>query len=239
MLLRQLQEFDLQIQAINSRAEEMREDLEELNQLHDGLNDSLLTQKKQLSDTRAMMKEKEDLLANNEERHNLSKSRLNQVSNTREYNALEKEMETIRKMNGLYEEERESLREAIEGSEADVADKQGKVAHLKSQIDEALSIMEHEAATAGAKTNKLSAARLTVRNQIEKTLVRRYEFIAGRRPGKAVVSAHQGMCTGCNMMLPPQLYNELQLDLKILQCTNCQRILFYESEEDRARNKAG
>jgi predicted nucleic acid-binding Zn-ribbon protein len=38
------------------------------------------------------------------------------------------------------------------------------------------------------------------------------------------------------MMLPPQLYNELQLDQKILQCTNCQRILFYESEEDRARN---
>ena len=67
----------------------------------------------------------------------------------------------------------------------------------------------------------------------------RPEFIAGRRPGKAVVAAHQGMCTGCNMMLPPQLYNELQLDLKILQCTTCQRILFYESEEDRARNNAG
>ena len=235
MLLRDLQEFDLQIQAINSRAEEMREDLEELNQLHDGLNDSLLTQKKQLDDTRAMMKEKEDLLASNEDRHNLSKSRLNQVSNTREYNALEKEMETLRKMNATLEEERESLREAIEGSEADVADKAAKVANLKAQIDEAVSIMEEEAASAGAKTAKLTAERLTVRNQIDKLLVRKYEFIAGRRPGRAVVVAQQGMCSGCNMMLPPQLYNELQLDQKILQCTNCQRILFYETEEERAR----
>ena len=194
MLLRQLQEFDLQIQAINSRAEEMREDLDELNQLHDGLNDSLLTQKKQLDDTRAMMKEKEDLLASNEERHNLSKSRLNQVSNTREYNALEKEMETIRKMNGLLEEERESLREAIEGSESDVTDKESKVANLKAQIDEAVSIMESEAASAGDKTAKLSAERLGVRSQIEKTLVRRYEFIAGRRPGRAVRSAARRDC---------------------------------------------
>jgi predicted nucleic acid-binding Zn-ribbon protein len=69
--------------------------------------------------------------------------------------------------------------------------------------------------------------------------VRRYEFISGRRPGRAVVPAREGRCTGCNMMLPPQLFNELQLNTKILQCTNCQRVLYFETEEEQKRASAG
>ena len=58
----------------------------------------------------------------------------------------------------------------------------------------------------------------------------KYEQIFERRGGSAVVVGRQGVCTGCHMNVPPQMYNELQKFRDIRQCPNCHRILFYRPE---------
>ena len=62
------------------------------------------------------------------------------------------------------------------------------------------------------------------------TLRVKYEQIFERRGGSAVVVVRQGVCTGCHMNVPPQMYNELQKFRDIRQCPNCHRILFYRPE---------
>ena len=57
------------------------------------------------------------------------------------------------------------------------------------------------------------------------------------RVARADAEAHN--IVGMQTERPASFATQLQLDQKILQCTTCQRILFYESEEDRARNNAG
>jgi predicted nucleic acid-binding Zn-ribbon protein len=148
-------------------------------------------------------------------------------------------MEALRKLNGTLTEERESLREAVDGHQIDVQDKETKTRELERQINEALASVESESATATQQTSALSVEREKLKAELSKPLVRRYEFISGRRPGRAVVPAREGRCTGCNLMLPPQLFNELQLNTKILQCTNCQRVLYFETEEEQKRASAG
>jgi predicted nucleic acid-binding Zn-ribbon protein len=43
-----------------------------------------------------------------------------------------------------------------------------------------------------------------------------------------VVTARGGICTGCRMHIPPQLFNELQkFRDHVRQCPNCHRILLW------------
>ena len=46
--------------------------------------------------------------------------------------------------------------------------------------------------------------------------------------GIGLVSVIEGNCQGCNMKLPPQLYNVLQRGNSIEQCPSCLRIIFWD-----------
>jgi predicted nucleic acid-binding Zn-ribbon protein len=43
--------------------------------------------------------------------------------------------------------------------------------------------------------------------------------------GNAVAEITSGVCRGCHISLPPQLYNQILRAERVFQCPNCQRIL--------------
>lgn len=229
--LKKLQEYDLEIQEIAGKTDELRAQLDELVSMYDALTASLEGQRAQLEETRALMRDKEIEIETNTDRYNQSKAKLNTVSNTREYNALEREMDQLRKMRAQLEEERDSLKEAVEESEADVNDKAEKTSELEAQIKEEESAIESEQSKSKRRINKLEKERDSLKGDLPKQLVRRYAFISSRRPGPAVVPAVDGTCKGCQMILPPQLYNELFSATKLIQCPTCQRILYLGKSE--------
>ena len=46
------------------------------------------------------------------------------------------------------------------------------------------------------------------------------------------VGVRDGICTGCNIAIPPQSFIELQGGKQILSCPNCQRLIFWEEHFD-------
>ena len=58
-------------------------------------------------------------------------------------------------------------------------------------------------------------------------VLKRYGNIRMRR-GLAVVSVRNGTCQGCNMNIPPQLYNVLQRGQTVETCPSCHRIIYWE-----------
>ncbi len=233
-LLRKLQDYDLEIQEIHAKTDRLRESLDELQHAYDALNEAPIAQKQQLDEARALMRDKDRELEENVDRYNQSKTKLNAVANTKQYNALEKEMETLKRMRAQLEEERDTLRENVESFEADVNEKAQRIGVIETQIREEQTSIDAAAADGDVRARELQGERDKIKRDIEKTIVRRYEFILGRRPGPAVVPAIGGVCKGCNMATPPQLFNELQTGRKFIQCPNCQRILYYQQEADAA-----
>ena len=61
-------------------------------------------------------------------------------------------------------------------------------------------------------------------------LRKRYQLLLDRRGGVAVVEARNGACLGCNMHLPPQLFNSLYLAKEVQTCPHCNRLLYVEKE---------
>jgi predicted nucleic acid-binding Zn-ribbon protein len=48
------------------------------------------------------------------------------------------------------------------------------------------------------------------------------------RRGLAMVPVKNGTCQGCNMNIPPQLFNTLQRGNSIEVCGNCNRIIYWD-----------
>ena len=77
-----------------------------------------------------------------------------------------------------------------------------------------------------AAVSEASTRRQTIASQVTGDLISRYELIFSRRGGTAVVEVAGGICQGCYMNVPPQLWNEIIRNEKVHLCPSCQRILF-------------
>jgi predicted nucleic acid-binding Zn-ribbon protein len=200
-------EIDQALQARKETAEEERQGLEGLNKLH---------------------KEKESELKQGQEKLRKAKERLLEVKTNKEYQAMLTEIDTVEKNSGRIEEEILVLYDRIDekkgfvkSQEKDLKQYQGSYEAERKQIDEELSSIDGELEIQQKKFEALVPA-------LKPDLLRRYEMIKGRRNGVAVVSARSAVCSGCNMNLPPQLYNELQRSEELICCPNCSRILYWD-----------
>ena len=70
-----------------------------------------------------------------------------------------------------------------------------------------------------------------IAEEIDASLMSRYELIFSRRGGNAVVQVTGGICQGCYMNIPPQLWNEIIRSDKVNLCPSCQRILYYKAPQ--------
>ena len=88
------------------------------------------------------------------------------------------------------------------------------------------------------KIEKEKEMRDTYLSEIDKDLLDRYKQIQGLRNGIAVAFAEAERCLGCNMKIPPQIYNEAVRAEKLVSCPNCHRILVIKPVNERAEKEA-
>ncbi|HSE84091.1 MAG TPA: C4-type zinc ribbon domain-containing protein, partial [Thermodesulfobacteriota bacterium] len=74
-----------------------------------------------------------------------------------------------------------------------------------------------------------SREREKVTSLVNSDILSMYERVK-RKNGIALVEAKNEVCTGCHMNIPPQLFNEVLTSSRIIQCPNCQRILYSEEK---------
>jgi uncharacterized protein len=220
---RQLQGFEQSLSSIAGRVEQLRTEI----QTNQAELDRLSEQDKEITASR---KKSERELAEGEVRIRNKRMRLTLVRNDKELQALTHEVDTLKETNQRLEGE---VLAAMEGADVRTAKiKELTEAIAKGRVD--LTAAEKEIAdeVEELKTNiaKTRKARDKVAENVEPSLLSRYQMIFSRRGGLAVALAKGGTCQGCRMRLPPQLYNEIQKLQQIHFCPNCQRILYYEEQ---------
>ena len=229
-LLEQLQQVDAKLQetqealtTLPAKLRSLEEDVSRVEQL-------LETERQQLADVQRYRVELDASTKADQDQLNKSKSKLTEVRTSKEYIATQRELETTRKTTGEREEELLKLMEAIESSQASIAQHEAELEGLKQHVAqeaeatrEKVVALEQQLAAHEAEHSKMAAT-------VRKDVMGKYNAIR-RRKGLAVVPAHHGVCMGCNMALPPQLFNILQRGETIEYCPSCQRIVYFETEE--------
>jgi len=166
--------------------------------------------------------------------------RLNDIRNQREYQALSREIEGTRRAVREHEEQTIELMAQKEGLETKIEGLQDTLAVDAVDGDAERKRVESEVAELDKTIATMTARRDELGPEVKGSLLRKYENIRAKRLGVGLVPAVGGSCSGCNMRLPPQLYNILQRVDSIETCPSCQRILVYQPvlEEDGTSESA-
>ena len=166
-------------------------------------------------------------------------AKLYTLSNNREHQAATREIADIKRSNREREEKTLAIMENLEilgpevkklGEDLKENEKTYKEAQKKS--DKRLKELKDEIAEMGKDRPALA-------EQIDKKILRKYEFIRQRYPD-ALAYIDKGVCKGCHMNILPQLYNEMLREAEFKSCPSCTRIIYIEeekSEENPEENK--
>lgn len=224
--LEKLQKFD---SLIFSKEDEM-ESLPENNDFLEGRISEIENKIKELSNAIAIQEEEKrkrsDILSKGEDKLRSITGKQSAIRNKEEYNALLREIDNIKRFNKELEEEIAEINREIEVKFAELqlieTESNNKIAEYKAKMEEngsRFNLLESEIEKIYIERNKLS-------QEIKQVILRKYERILENSPvGKAIAQAENYICKGCNMTLPPQLYNNVLKSEKIEMCPNCQVIL--------------
>lgn len=237
-LLEQLQKVDLEITEYTQSLTSLPAKLRSLKEDVQRVETMLQAEQDQLTEAQRYRRELDQIIKLNQDQQNKSKVKLAQIRNNKELLATQRELETSRKSGQEREEELTKLETAIKDSEDKVRAHEADLQALKAIADEEERQTETKLKELRQKIEQNRTKRRGMTSGIDKDLLRRYETIQKRR-GNAVVPARHGVCTGCNMHLPPQLFNTLQAETSIEHCPSCQRIVYFVSEDGRTEGPGG
>ena len=229
--LRELQDVDLELIAIE--ADKQRYPVE-INNLDEELASAREVFKKRAETIELLEKErrqKEGDLELEQERMKRAQSKLYEVKTNKEYQALLAEIEALKEINSQREieileimDEIDELKREYVRTEKELLETERKIGGEKKRIEENLGRVDGILASKKRK-------RTLVAKKISPELMALYKTLRERKR-KAVVPARYGACQGCNMKIPPQMFNEVQKSQDIIVCPSCNRILFWENKID-------
>lgn len=158
--------------------------------------------------------------------------RMNRIKNVKELQALQREIEQMRQTNGELEEELIKIMQEMDVIKAQIQTKESEMAAMQEQWQNKQNELQVEIKGIDAAVTEASTRRQSIASQVTNDLISRYELIFSRRGGTAVVEVAGGICQGCYMNLPPQLWNEIIRNEKLHLCPSCQRILYIKPKAE-------
>ena len=150
------------------------------------------------------------------------------VKTQREYQAVQRESDIAKKRRGELEgqikeflEEKKVIEESYLEVESRVGDQAQTLEKDRSDADSRLKKIQGE-------REDLEKTREVEASLIDPVLLGKYQKVFERYRGKGVVRVSGGVCNGCFMTIPPQLYNQVLAQGGVHQCPNCGRIIYVE-----------
>ncbi len=189
-----------------------------------------------LAETEKQRQEKDRILQEESKKAADRRMRMNRIKNSKELSALQREIDLIKQSNGEREEELIKLMEDTERARAVIQSKQEEVAALQADWERSQAELNAQLSGIDQAVSEAALRRQAIAASIAKDLISRYEMIFARRGGTAVVEVTGGICQGCYMNIPPQLWNEIIRNDKVHFCSSCQRILYYRPSEEAVKS---
>ena len=172
-------------------------------------------------------RKKEKELEGEKEKIKKFESKLREVKTNKEYQASLKEIETAKQTNDKEEEEIIEVMVQFEELKKDFqsTSKLLKEKEKTSEVEKKKLLSEMDSIE--KTNNELKEQRDNLLSVIDKTLRETYNRLILNRGGMAVVNVKIGVCLGCFMNIPPQLFIEVTKNRTLILCPSCNRIFYF------------
>ncbi len=224
--LEHLQELDLKIDSLKKDQSSLPAGLKMLDDSLNKIKTTLESKKAQMSEIEKVQRQAKAALDLNQDRLARASVKMDAVHNSQEFQAATKEIDQLKKLNlTLEEQDKKSVN--------DLGAVQKEIATLTHEFEKLQSERNSKAGVVSGQENQLKSDISTLMSErskfsihVEQRILSQYDRIRAARGGLGIVPTVGGRCKGCNMMVPPQLYNEVQRGTTLHSCPSCHRLLF-------------
>jgi len=233
--LAELQKVDLEIAALQKTADTFPKQMAELDKELAAARSALEAERNRMLDVERQKRTLEQTISDEKEKVKKWEARLAEQRSTREYAALAREIDIAKKANVTSAEEIIELskqqglaRDALKAKEQEFAARQDQVGGRLNELKTQSSASQDQVKNLQAKRDQAAAT-------VDKQMLQRYEQVKKKRM-PALVALNGGTCQGCNMNVPPQLYNTLRSNLSTDLCPSCNRIIYASEALEASAN---
>ncbi len=228
----------IKLQTVDKTAFDLEKELKEIPERLSSLSQSEAKAREELgklsAELEALRKQRKSLEDENETikaRLRKAEGKLMSSKNQKEHRAATAELEDGRDIVRANDDQILQLMEKEQPLEQKVAEQTVQVEKQTAVLREASEQLQARSAEAQKILGEITQGRDSVEAQVEKNLLREYNFIRSRRQGVAISPVSKGNCGICHMQISPQQFNELQRTEKLMHCPSCKRIIYWADAE--------
>lgn len=169
------------------------------------------------------------------EQENIRRSETNmkEIKTNKEYQAVGREIAAARRQAAEIDEQTLQKIGLIDELNTEIAALNDTLAELEKNTSQRREEKQTEIDKIQQDIDEDVARREAITNELPASLVKRYNALREQRRGQAIAIARDGYCLGCNMNLPPQLYNSLFRSDEVISCPHCQRVLILKQQQSQ------
>ena len=228
-ILAQIQEKDLRLEDLRQQILEGPKRIQENERELDGLEQSLEQEKNRIQETKKLQRQYEVEVEDSIERIKKSKARLLTIKNNKEYQAVLKEIDETEKAIQKKEDSILGFMEDMEHIQKTLDEKANDLSEIRDKVGNEIKAIQAEIDLARKRFSEEEKEREDIAKLVDTGILAKYENLKIARGGIAVTEVLNATCSGCNMNIPPQMYNELQRRDALRFCPNCERIIYWKN----------
>ena len=175
-------------------------------------------------------KDREKALEDAQEKIKKMRARTSDIKNNKEYQAHLKEIESSEKEIAAIEEQILQIMTEIDATHKELqafgenaTREEEKIQGFKKELEADVVRLEEE-------LRQMKEERAGMLAQIDADIYNMYLKLLRNGKGVAVARAEDNICLGCDMNIPPQLSLEIRKGSELVQCPQCNRILYCEED---------
>jgi len=227
----ELQSIDLEKTRIQSFLKDIPSRINEMEARLSEFERSIIEKEAALSEVKKEYRALESDVQMNQAKIRKSNEKLISVKTNKEYQAILKEIEDINKINSGVEDEMLKKLDFLDGEEKSVSEGRFELEKMQSRVMEEKESINKEEVQKKKRLDSLLSSWQEISSKVDPEIMKRFNIVRGQTNGNAVSAVINSVCQGCNMNIPPQMYNELQRCNSLELCPWCHRIIFWQENK--------
>lgn len=230
--LRALQDVDKLRIELEKERRSITERVEQLSQMLEDLEREQAEKLDKLREAERWYREREKELKEDNEKIKRAQARLNALTKAKEYAAVQREIETLRRGNAQKEEEILKLLSVMDEFRVAVEEEGKKLEAMRAELANEKASTGIRVQELDERLKRLATEHKAYEEAVPPDVLRRYRRIQAAWQGMAVVPVSpKGACGGCHRQIPPQLYNILLRQNSLESCPYCNRFVYVETQD--------
>jgi len=229
--LKILQDILSQKYALEQEIEELPRTLATKKELVSRLKKSFLEKNEKYEEARRRVADLRVRLQEAEADREKYESQMDQITTAREYDALEKEIRDASDREQQHRRDLQREEKELEEQRIRLEREEAMIKSEEEELDQERAKIDSETADRKDTLKELTKGENETVPGLDEDLLFKFERIIRSKEGEGIVAVRNGVCTGCQMILPNQFVNDVRKSEEILFCPYCSKIVFYTDDD--------